>query len=114
VDYFTCIGRPKTASIDVNNGLPALPELLNPQDTNVDPGIPLDAYVLRMDFPDEPNATDPLMDDVYATAIRHEYKYVHLRWLSASWWCSDDRVVAIHQRLIEGPSKLCGPIQAPR
>jgi hypothetical protein len=114
VDYFTCIGRPKTEPIDVKNGLPALPELLNPQDTNVDPTIPLDIYTLRMDFPDEPNATDPLMDDVYATAIRHEYEYVHLRWLSASWWCSDDSVVAMNHQMVQDPSKLCKAISGPR
>jgi hypothetical protein len=120
-DYCSCTGRPAGLAID-SNGLPTLPEMLDPQVTVIDKDLLVEQRIMAFNFSQLPGGRDPLMEDVYKIALNvvRRYSYpidgkelTHLRWLSSSWWCTDPRVVAIFPRKMRDPREDCGSLFRP-
>jgi len=119
-DFWSCPGRNTSTPFD-RHGLPALPSQLpatfhDHNDLNramhEAAGLNYQECRARLDFPATAGA-DPLMHDVRHEPGDHRVKPVdwtplaHLRWLSSTWWCRQQGLLAIVPAFVRDPRALC-------
>lgn len=112
-DLGTCVGRPQVPPIDPS-GLPALPHpMLYPADGIIPvphPEVAEECYV-SVTFPSAPGGRDPLLEEEVESVRSwgrpwNEPKwsdYVHLRWVSSAWLCTEPRVIGAYLRTLPHP-----------
>jgi hypothetical protein len=96
-DLFTCNDRPRARRM-MPDGLPAYPR---PKEhstwlASVTAGHGVQQCTVTMHF-DTPSGADPLLRELQGdgAAVQRNAPKVHLRWLSADWWCANPDLLAL-------------------